>query len=81
MNVDRSDDPYLAMLDPNSLSPGRKRLFVAGMVLASFLASLDLTGESDHSYVFAGTSDRKQWLRRVCRRSRVNFRVQTGKLG
>jgi hypothetical protein len=41
----RTDDAHLAMLDPDSLSPGRKRLFVVGMVLASFLASLDLTGE------------------------------------
>ena len=56
--VQRSDDAYLAMMDPNSLSPGRKRLFVAGMVLASFLASLDLTGESVLGHVSAAGTDR-----------------------
>lgn len=41
----QQDDASSAMLDPLSLSPAKKRLFVCGMVLASFLASLDLTGE------------------------------------
>lgn len=40
----QQDDAWSAMLDPQSLSPAKKRIFVCGMVLASFLASLDLTG-------------------------------------
>lgn len=43
--IKQQDDATFAMLDPQSLSPAKKRLFVCGMVLASFLASLDLTGE------------------------------------
>lgn len=49
----QSDDAHLAMLDPDSLSPGRKKLFVVGMVLASFLASLDLTGEPEACWTVA----------------------------
>lgn len=40
-----SGDSQSPMTDPQSISPAKKKLFVVGMILASFLASLDLTGE------------------------------------
>ncbi|KAJ9108706.1 hypothetical protein QFC21_000026 [Naganishia friedmannii] len=38
------DDSLKPMIDPQSISPAKKKFFVVGMILASFLASLDLTG-------------------------------------
>ena len=80
-NRDRFDDAHLAMLDPDSLSTGRKRLFVAGMILASFLAALDLTGRRSLSCILNGLTDFEQWLPPVCQQYRASFRVLTGKHG
>lgn len=44
VNLDRHDDSHTSMIDPQSISPGKKKLFVGAMIMASFLASLDLTG-------------------------------------
>ncbi|GHJ89949.1 hypothetical protein NliqN6_6351 [Naganishia liquefaciens] len=75
-NRDRFDDAHLAMLDPDSLSTGRKRLFVAGMILASFLAALDLTVVATCMPTISSelqSSDREAWIGTAYLWSTVTF--------
>ncbi|KAJ9127742.1 hypothetical protein QFC24_000025 [Naganishia onofrii] len=64
------------MIDPQSISPAKKKLFVVGMILASFLASLDLTVVATCIPTISSelnSSDKEAWIGTAYLWSTVTF--------
>ncbi|KAJ9125074.1 hypothetical protein QFC22_000027 [Naganishia vaughanmartiniae] len=73
---DRHGDSRTPMIDPQSISPAKKKLFVVGMILASFLASLDLTVVATCIPTISSelnSSDKEAWIGTAYLWSTVTF--------
>ncbi|KAJ9104745.1 hypothetical protein QFC19_003886 [Naganishia cerealis] len=70
------DDSHTSMINPLSISPAKKKFFVVGMILASFLASLDLTVVATCIPTISSelnSSDKEAWIGTAYLWSTVTF--------